>query len=282
MGILNDITDYIDFLRNCGYGISLSCFHNRFEPYTEKLLEYEIHTHSVCSFLKSNQNTLGRCFENKRKLEKVNFKDMYYSCCYAGVEEYVIPVMYNDKFIISINLSGYRGTLKKSKDRMNDIAKLCGNKFLECYNELSTEKPSESMVLSFITPLKYMLISLYKECRELQFNKDLSDSHKLYLEAMRYIHDNYMHNISSIDIAKHLNYSVSYLRYIFKKEGINSITRTVNELRLENARKMLLSTKMNVTDIAFHCGFCDANYFSTIFKNKYGVSPKKYKNSKFQ
>ena len=88
-----------------------------------------------------------------------------------------------------------------------------------------------------------------------------------------------MHNISCADIAKHLNYSVSYLRYIFQKEGMNSITRTINEIRLENAKKMIINTKMNITDVAFQCGFCDANYFSTIFKNKYGVSPIKYRNN---
>ena len=29
--ILKDVTDYMDFLRGCGYNISLSCFENRFE-----------------------------------------------------------------------------------------------------------------------------------------------------------------------------------------------------------------------------------------------------------
>lgn len=281
MSVLNDITDYIEFLRNCGYGISLSCFFNKFEPYTQRLLEYEIHTHSVCSYLKSNKSTMGKCQANKMKLGKVTFSGTYYSCCYAGVEEYVIPVTDNEIFLMCINVSGYRDNLQLSKERKNKIAKLCDQRFHLLYSELLTNVPTENEVMRFIAPLKYMIKELYRECCELQRNSSNSATKIIYLEAIRYIHENFMNSISCKSIANHINYSVSYLRYIFKKEGRCSVIQCINEIRLEKARGLLMRTSLSVTDIALNCGFGDSNYFSTAFKRKYGVSPTGYKKVAF-
>lgn len=276
--ILKDVTDYMDFLRGCGYNISLSCFENRFEPYTAELLPYEIHLHSVCSYLKQNTKTLGRCVQNKRKLNNAQIKEPIFSCCYAGVEEYVIPIIYEEKTIMCVNISGYRGNLEKSKYRMECISKLCGNHFTEAYNELSISPPQLEHVMKFIKPLKYMIIELYKDCLEASNNKTATQTKIIYLKAIEYIHENYMHKISCNSLAKEINYSPSYLRYVFKKECDSSVNKQINEIRLKRAKHLLLNTTLNVTEIALSCGFSDSNYFSTAFKSKYGSPPKIYRN----
>lgn len=48
----------------------------------------------------------------------------------------------------------------------------------------------------------------------------------------------------------------------------------VNAARIARAETMLLETDKSVTDIAFECGFSDANYFSRLFKRCRGYSPK--------
>ena len=47
--------------------------------------------------------------------------------------------------------------------------------------------------------------------------------------------------------------------------------------RMERAKILLLSTDMKNYEIAESLGFEDANYFSTSFKKKYGISPNQYK-----
>ncbi|MBO5321774.1 MAG: helix-turn-helix transcriptional regulator [Clostridia bacterium] len=275
--VLKDIISYIEFLRNHGYYISLSCFENRFEPFTTELLPYEIHLHSVCSYLKQNKATLGRCVLNKHKLNNAQISKPIYSCCYAGVEEYVIPIIYEEKAIMCINISGYRSTLQKSKYRMEQIAELCDHHFIEAYNELSESVPCLEHVMTFIKPLEYMVIELYKDCLGKNSKENTSQTKSIYLKAMEYIHENYMHKISCDTLAREMNYSLSYLRYIFKKECNSSVNKQINEVRLERAKYLLLNTTLNITEIALCCGFCDSNYFSTVFKSKYGVPPKLYK-----
>lgn len=49
--------------------------------------------------------------------------------------------------------------------------------------------------------------------------------------------------------------------------------------RLDIAIQMLKESDLNISEIAYSCGFASPNYFSTAFKNKYLISPKEYRNS---
>jgi len=60
--------------------------------------------------------------------------------------------------------------------------------------------------------------------------------------------------------------------------GIN-ISDHINNVKLEKAAELLRSNEMNISEIAYSLGFSSPNYFSTAFKNKFGVSPKEYKSS---
>lgn len=50
-------------------------------------------------------------------------------------------------------------------------------------------------------------------------------------------------------------------------------TEYINEVRLKKSIELLKDGNMNITEIAINCGFNDVNYFSRLFKKRYGVSP---------
>lgn len=56
-----------------------------------------------------------------------------------------------------------------------------------------------------------------------------------------------------------------------------SVSDYISNFRLEKAKAMLESTKLNISEIAYANGFSSPNYFSTTFKNKYGTSPASYR-----
>lgn len=276
--ILQECLSYIDFLKGLGYFVSLSGFNSKLDPYIDKLLSYEIHLHSVCFYLKQNGKTIDKCLLNKKMLNSSKITEPYYSCCYAGVEEFIIPVMHEGECILRINVSGFRGTLAKSKKFMERISLRCDSDFSQLYMELSPSPPTLDEVMRFITPLKYMIIELYKHCQVIPDNyKENSMTKQTFLKALRYINENYTQQISCDSISSKFNYSTSYMQYIFKKEGNTTIKAYINNVRLNQARYLLLHSHTNITSIALACGFLDSNYFSTAFKNKYGTSPKKYR-----
>jgi len=81
------------------------------------------------------------------------------------------------------------------------------------------------------------------------------------------------------DLADKLGVSrVQLYRKVKAIIGIN-ISDHINNVKLEKAAEFLKSNEMNISEIAYALGFSSPNYFSTAFKNKFGISPKEYKSS---
>lgn len=53
----------------------------------------------------------------------------------------------------------------------------------------------------------------------------------------------------------------------------------INNYRLEKAKDLLTTSTLNISEIAYSCGFASPNYFSTSFKMKYGISPKDFRSN---
>ena len=276
--ILDDIHGFIKFIEACGYTVSISFIENKFSIYTEDLMRYDFHPHSVCNYMKKNGKTENRCVCNKNNLRNSSLDKPYYDCCYAGVEEFLIPVRYDNLLICCIHISGYRGVLEKSKYKMEKISEQCTEQFFKLYNELSIEVPTMEKVLSFVKPLQYMLTDLYLECQKKQNKENNSTSlDDIYIKALNFIHDNYSGNLTCDTIAEHLKYSASYIRYVFKKSDKISVQAKINQIRLNKAKQLIHITNMSISEIAFSVGYNDSNYFSTAFKKHFGVSPKEYR-----
>lgn len=55
-----------------------------------------------------------------------------------------------------------------------------------------------------------------------------------------------------------------------------SFSKVITEWRLAEARRLLMSTELSITDIGYICGFSDTSHFSRRFKAYYGESPSAY------
>ncbi len=56
-----------------------------------------------------------------------------------------------------------------------------------------------------------------------------------------------------------------------------SVSEHINNFRLEKSKELLLNSNKNISEIAFAVGFSSLYYFSTVFKSKFGVSPKDFR-----
>jgi len=82
------------------------------------------------------------------------------------------------------------------------------------------------------------------------------------------------------DLARGLTISrVQLYRKVKAILGI-SISDHVNNMRLDKSKELLKKADLNISEIAYAVGFSSPNYFSTSFKNKFGVTPKDYKSKK--
>jgi len=96
-------------------------------------------------------------------------------------------------------------------------------------------------------------------------------------EAAACIRQNYMHNLSTDDIARAVSLSRSYMSEMFTRAyGIPPHEYLVL-FRLSVAKDMLLNTKLSVTEIAERTGFRDVFSFSRIFRRETDLSPSRYR-----
>ena len=127
------------------------------------------------------------------------------------------------------------------------------------------------------TSLKYILFAFYEENRK---NVSEANEHDFYRKGLQYIKEHYTENITVVDVAAHIGYSESYFGYAFKKKYKISVSQYVRELQLAKAKDLLEDTSFSVSSVASYVGFDDSNYFSTLFKKHFGLSPKEYRRIK--
>jgi len=100
-------------------------------------------------------------------------------------------------------------------------------------------------------------------------------------KAKLYIEENYTDSSLSVeDLCNHLNVSATYFSVTFKREMGMSFISYLTQVRLEHAVELLDNTEDKSYMIAQKVGYTEANYFSYVFKKKYGVSPSKYRVNK--
>ncbi len=84
------------------------------------------------------------------------------------------------------------------------------------------------------------------------------------------------------DVAAHFSFSPSHFSRKFKKEAGVGYQEYLIGLRTQLAKELLEESDMNITEIAGQCGFEDSNYFSSVFRRVYKMSPRSYRQSIFE
>lgn len=97
-------------------------------------------------------------------------------------------------------------------------------------------------------------------------------------KVVKYIEENYSGDIRLDGVSSEVSLSPEHLSRIFKKNTGYLFSDYIAKTRLERAEYMLKNEPgKSISEIAFECGFNDGNYFSYKFKERYGVSPSKFR-----
>lgn len=98
-------------------------------------------------------------------------------------------------------------------------------------------------------------------------------------KALSYIKANYSRDLSLKTVSDEIYVSTWYLSKLLKKETGDNFINILNQIRVENAKKLLQDPKYKIYEIANTVGFTDVPYFTKTFKKVTGLTPMEYKNS---
>ena len=96
-------------------------------------------------------------------------------------------------------------------------------------------------------------------------------------QLTRYLQEHLSEEISLSVLADEFHLSAQYISQLFKSEiGVNFLTYLTN-IRMENAKKLLLATSLPISDISERSGYGDYRVFTKAFKKSEGVTPSQYR-----
>lgn len=98
----------------------------------------------------------------------------------------------------------------------------------------------------------------------------------LMLTVLRYIEDHYR-DAALADLAEMMNYDLPWLSRRIKQICGRNFKELLQTKRLNRAEFLLRTTGMSVLDISERVGYDNSSYFYRIFRERFGVSPKEYR-----
>lgn len=119
-----------------------------------------------------------------------------------------------------------------------------------------------------------MSMDYTKRMAELRKNKVYS---KQIVLCINYIYSHLHKKISVEELSKHTGLSPSYLSRLFRKETGESITEYIIKRKINAAKNMLKYSGYSLSEISATLAFSCQSYFTKIFKELEGVTPKKYR-----
>lgn len=117
-------------------------------------------------------------------------------------------------------------------------------------------------------------------CKEASSRPPIQTEHTTKLKAvLEYIELHYMEDLSVSELAKLCYFSEYHFMRFFKKYVGMSCVEYIKNFRLEKAAEQFEQGETSTLEVSLSAGFHNLSYFHREFKKKYGMTPKKFRNS---
>ena len=230
-----------------------------------------MHNCAYCSLVHDKLSGFDKCvsMDCDKQHEAVEKDQIINYCCHAGLHECIAPVKVRNRVAGFVMFGQFRIDGDREPDWEKIPAKLRAQ-LHQAYLELPcfTAEKLQAVLGVFKTLIDYIAV---RELAVLQGDR-------LRNEIDMYIEKHASEDIRLPDMAKKLGRSVSTISQFLRNNYQTSFKGLLLDARLRIAEKMWRDDPgATVAEVAFASGFCDQFYFSRRFKEKFGLSPMKYR-----
>ncbi len=108
---------------------------------------------------------------------------------------------------------------------------------------------------------------------------EIDDKSKNEIDFIEFINENiYDSDLSLIKIAETLSISQRIITEQIQKDFGTNFNSYINRIRINEAKRLLENSDLNISEIAFKVGFNSHSHFNRVFKNEENISPTAYRN----
>lgn len=134
----------------------------------------------------------------------------------------------------------------------------------------------ELQVRNQLSQLIWLLIANREAARVRPSDKSMRDAERIKT-MLNHIHAHYGEDLDATAIAQSANISVSECLRCFHNTIHTTPIQYLKQYRIQRAARLLISTHMKIVEIGLQCGFQEMSYFSRIFRQIMGCTPKEYR-----
>lgn len=120
--------------------------------------------------------------------------------------------------------------------------------------------------------LRSCLFSLWSMVKEITVHN--SDT---LMQIQEYINQHYMDNITLQHLSEVFFINPNYLSRMFKEKTGGNFIDYLTSVRIEKAKDLLENSDLKISEISLTVGYETSKYFSSVFKEKCGITPKEYR-----
>jgi len=146
--------------------------------------------------------------------------------------------------------------------------------------QLKKQNTNQNEILNLRTKLKEFY-GITQAAKDESANSTETSTNSRYLvaKAIEILKTNYYKDLDLKSVSDQLYISTWHLSKLLKKETGSNFIDILNEIRIEESKKMLLSPQLKVYEIAEKIGYTDVPYFTKLFKKHTGQTPMEFKNN---
>lgn len=240
-------------------------------PLTDVDPENKLYNCPLREFAKDSKTCL-RC---RAEADSYNLAKPYVRECFCGMDEIIYPVIIDGKAKCVLYACA------KSEEDRADVLKAFASDDMPFDNAIavinkSAYKDEAIKVLEIISSYITLLFGSFSFAED----KEESDTHWVVANLLSHLENDYHKDINLKQLAVLYGFNEKYLGRIFKSEVGMTFHEYLNNIRLEKASELLLSTDASVVSISKKCGFNNVTYFNRLFLRRFEKTPLEFKNAK--
>lgn len=205
--------------------------------------------------------------DDVKRQEAAAKREMVSYRCHAGLIEAIKPVYFQERLLGFVAIGQFRSGAEIPEDIEREWRIRVGSDHIaQCFAGLSCiSEDSVSAVLGLFTTVVDYIVT--QQMIGLGGNRDLTT-------ILTYMQKHLHQDIALDDVAGLIGKSRSTVSHLFKSHTGKSFKRTLVEMKLSEAERLLLTdSSLSIREAASRVGYSDALYFSRLFKKVRGIAP---------
>lgn len=256
---------------------------------------FRIHTCRFCMFAKGTPDSHQHCVRNKMAANRVAIRrrQAFAGQCHLGLTDLVKPLVFQNTVLGVFYYGSFvlAGTEEQARRRIATFCRRHGFEaagYLAAFEQAPRLDPAELphlwRRLDLIADLAGCIVESigipvgrYRTRPGAQFSTWNGAMSSLVRTVIGHINRRYAEEVLVADLAGLQKCNPDYLSRVFKRTVGFGIVEYLHRVRVDHARRLLLTDRFTIGEVGHLVGFPDQSHFGKVFRRMVGLSPQAFR-----